>query len=210
MLAYIVKNNKEAELALSELKKSGYENKDYLKGNISEECVYFTQGTCIKCYSLEKFKKYFPSCAPTTITQNDESEKRNISVTLKQAREWYHGNNSTLKELALTVYTEKELGLTLDDVYCKVKADYVPVCIPSGESDKFKVKAKLSMIAAYCNEDWEMKEGKIGYFLGNSLDGNIMIMKHATVKCEGVTYFKNREDVKKAMELLKDEIKYLL
>lgn len=66
------------------------------------------------------------------------------------------------------------------------------------------------MIAAYCNGDWEMKEGKTGYFLGKNLDGNIMVMKNSTVRYEGTTYFKIREDAKKAMELLKDEIKYLL
>lgn len=209
MLAYIVKNNKEAELALSELKKFGYENKDNLTGSISDESVYFTQGTCIKCYSLENFKRYFSSCAPTTITQNDESKKRTISVTLKQAREWYHGNNSTLKELALTVYTKEELGFTLDTIYTEVKADYVPVCIPSGESDKFKTKAKLSMIASYCNGDWKMEEGKVGYFIGKLSGGAITTMKHSSSKYEGITYFKKREDAERAMKLLEDEIKYL-
>lgn len=205
MLAYIVKNDKEAKLALSELMKSGYQNVDNLKGSISGESVYFTQGINIKCYNLEEFKRFFPSCAPVTITQNG----RNISVTLKQAREWYNGNNSTLKELALTVYTEKELGFTIKDIYCKVERNCESIYIPLGESNKFRVKAELSMIAIYYNEDWKMEEGKIGYFLGKTLDGDIMIMKHATVKYEGVTYFKSREDAKKAMELLKADIKYL-
>lgn len=209
MLAYIVKNNEEAKLALLELRKFGYENNDNLTGSISGESVYFTQGINIKCYNLEEFKKCFPSCAPTTITQNDKSEKRNISVTLKQAREWYHGNNSTLKELALTVYTEKELGFTIDDVYCKVQTEYIPVYIPSGESNKFKVKAKLSMIASYCNGDWKMEEGKVGYFIGKLSGGAITTMKHSSAKYEGITYFKKREDAERAMKLLEDEIKYL-
>lgn len=210
MLAYIVKNNKEAKLALLKLRKLGYENTNDLKGEISRESVYFTCGTEIRCYLLWEFKKCFPSCTPTTVTQNDESKKRNISVTLKQAREWYHGNNSTLKELALTVYTEKELGPTLDDIYSKVESSSIHLYIPSGEYNKFKVKAKLNMIAAYYNGDWKMEEGKTGYFLGKNLDGNTMIMKHSTIKREGITYFENREDAEKAMELLKDEIKYLI
>lgn len=210
MLAYIVKNNKEAKLALSELKKFGYRNIDNLTGSISDESVYFTQGTNIKCYNLERFKKCFPSCALTTVTQNDESKKRNISVTLEQAREWYHGNNSALKELALTVYTEKELGLAMNVIYCKVTGDYESIYIPPVEANKFRVKAKLSMIAAYCNEDWKMEEGKTGYFIGKLLGESPTIMKHSSAKYEGITYFKNREDAKKAMELLKDEIKYLL
>lgn len=209
MLAYIVKNNKEAKLALLELKKFGYENISALKGEISRKSVYFTHGTEIRCYNLEEFKKCFPSCALTTVTQNDENEKRNISITLEQARGWYHGNNSTLKELALTVYTEKELGLTLDDIYSKVESSSIHLYIPSGEYNKFKVKAKLNMIAAYYNGDWKMEEGKIGYFLDKNSDGNIVVMKYATVKYEGITYFKNIEDAKKAVELLKGEIEYL-
>ena len=210
MLAYIIENNKEAKEALLQLKKMGYVNRDGLIGNVSGASVYFTEGTLIKCYTLKEFKKCFPSCAPTTITQDDENEKRNISVTLEQAREWYHGNNSALKELALTAYTEEELGFTINDVYCKVSAHYLPLYVPSRETLRFKAKAKLEMIAAYCNGDWEMKEGKTGYFLGKNLDGNIMVMKNSTVRYEGTTYFKIREDAKKAMELLKDEIKYLL
>lgn len=209
MLAYIVKNNKEAKLALLELKKSGYENNDNLTGSISGESVYFTQGINIKCYSLKEFKKCFPSCALTTVTQNDESKKRNISVTLEQAREWYHGNNSTLKELALTVYTEKELGFTVNAVYCKVTWRPESIYIPPVEANKFKVKARLSMIAAYCNEDWKMEEGKTGYFIGKLLGEAITIMKHSSAKYEGITYFKKREDAERAMKLLEDEIKYL-
>lgn len=210
MIEYIVKNDREAKEAILQLEKMGYVNRNNLIGSVSCASVYFTEGTSIKYYNLEEFKKCFPSCAPTTVTQDDENEKRNISVTLEQAREWYHGDNSALKELALTVYTEEELGFTINDVYCKVSAHYLPLYVPSRETLRFKAKAKLEMIAAYCNGDWEMKEGKTGYFLGKNLDGNIMVMKNSTVRYEGTTYFKIREDAKKAMELLKDEIKYLL
>lgn len=208
MLAYIVKNSKEAKSALLELKRFGYENINALKGKISSESVYFTHGTEIRCYSLEEFKKCFPSCAPTTVTQNDE--KRNISVTLEQAKEWYHGNNSTLKELALTVYTEKELGFTLDNVYSEVDNSSIHLYIPTGEYNKFRAKAKLNMIAAYFNEDWKMEEGKTGYFIGKLLGGSITVMKHSSAKYESIAYFKNRDDAEKAMKLLKDEIKYLI
>lgn len=210
MLAYIVKNNKEAKLALSELKKFGYQNVDNLIGSIPGESVYFTRGTDIKCYDLEKFKKCFPSCAPSIVTQNDKSEKRNISVTLEQAKEWYHGDNSTLKELALTVYTEKELGFTLDNVYSEVDNSSIHLYIPTGEYNKFRAKAKLNMIAAYFNEDWKMEEGKTGYFIGKLSGGSPTIMKHSSAKYESIAYFKNRDDAEKAMKLLKDEIKYLI
>lgn len=210
MIAYIVKNDREAKEAILQLEKMGYVNENNLTGSISSTSVYFTEGTSIKCYNLADFKKCFPSCAPTTVTQNDENEKRNISITLKQAREWYHGNNSALKELALTAYTEEELGFTINDVYCKVSAYYLPLYVPSRETLRFKVKAKLDMIAACYNGDWEMKEGKTGYFIGRIAGEDVTIMKHVSAKYEGVTYFKNRKDAERAMKLLEDEIKYLL
>lgn len=36
-------------------------------------------------------------------------EKRNVEITLNKAKEWYNSNNSSLKELALQSFTEKEL-----------------------------------------------------------------------------------------------------
>lgn len=36
-------------------------------------------------------------------------EKRNISISLEKAKEWYEGGNITLKQLALEAYSEEEL-----------------------------------------------------------------------------------------------------
>lgn len=36
-------------------------------------------------------------------------EKRNVEITLNQAKEWYNNDNPSLKELALQAFTEKEL-----------------------------------------------------------------------------------------------------
>ena len=36
-------------------------------------------------------------------------EKKNIAITLQEAKEWYKGFNTTLKELALKAFTKKEL-----------------------------------------------------------------------------------------------------
>ena len=41
---------------------------------------------------------------------NNNVEKRNITVSLEEAREWYNGENQTLRKLALQAYTEKELS----------------------------------------------------------------------------------------------------
>ena len=36
-------------------------------------------------------------------------EKRTLEITLATAKEWYKGDNSVLKELALQAFTETEL-----------------------------------------------------------------------------------------------------
>ena len=36
-------------------------------------------------------------------------EKRNIQIDLTTAKEWYKGDNETLKKLALQAFTEEEL-----------------------------------------------------------------------------------------------------
>lgn len=45
-------------------------------------------------------------------------EKRNISISLEKAREWYEGRNITLKQLALEDYSEEELKkkITYSDI----------------------------------------------------------------------------------------------
>lgn len=43
-------------------------------------------------------------------------ETRNISITLKEAKEWYNSNNNTLKELALKTFSEEELKHSFKDI----------------------------------------------------------------------------------------------
>ena len=35
--------------------------------------------------------------------------ERNITITLEKAREWYNGDNKSLREVALQAFTEEEL-----------------------------------------------------------------------------------------------------
>ena len=42
-------------------------------------------------------------------TTEEMTDKRNIGITLEQARAWYKDGNETLKKLALSAYSEEEL-----------------------------------------------------------------------------------------------------
>lgn len=56
-------------------------------------------------------------------------DTRNVTVTLKKAREWYNSGNATLKEVALQAFTEEELKynykniIALGDVYEALSLD---------------------------------------------------------------------------------------
>ena len=49
-------------------------------------------------------------------------EKRNISISLEKAKEWYEGGNITLKQPALEAYSEEELKeeITYSDILDKL------------------------------------------------------------------------------------------
>lgn len=74
--------------------------------------------------------------------------------------------------------------------------------------------SKLFTIANYYNNGWNKTEYNTGYFLGKSNINvnatstsrkNIYIFRHDNVKYPGIVYFKNKEDVTKALHMLNDE-----
>lgn len=147
-------------------------------------------------------------------------EARNISVTLEQAREWYNSRNTTLRTLALNVYTENEL-VGYEYMKSCIDKDTVSLAIPHGDSGKVLTNGKLAIIAKYLNGSWEMSAGKTGYFIGKSFNDKqivatqidplheIAVYEHRTVQYAGIVYFKSVEDVKKAAKMLGADIRYL-
>ena len=43
-------------------------------------------------------------------------EKRNVTVTLEKAKEWYNSNNESLKEIALQAFSRDEIMLDLENI----------------------------------------------------------------------------------------------
>lgn len=163
---------------------------------------------------------------------NNNVEKRNITVSLEEARNWYNGENQTLRKLALQAYTEKELSEPqyfweiLDSFKVKnLKLDLqmspkdIPSILePAKEIHKeLTLHMKLAFIAKYFNGTWKPEMDKTKYFLGRTpysydvpnsakLDNGYYIGIHARVKCPGIVYFQKEEYVKKAYEMLKGEL----
>lgn len=138
-------------------------------------------------------------------------EKRNIEITLKQAIEWYNGNDKTLRKLALTAYTEDEMKQSLGYIHSIVSTKALTVVIPTDEGMKHSVLADLTIIARYFNGTWQKTICNTGYFLGDyrgddpSVVDNyngIGIYEDNSSVYAGVVYFKKREDVYQAIEIL--------
>lgn len=158
---------------------------------------------------------------------NNNVEKRNITVSLEEARNWYNGENQTLRKLALQAYTEKELsepqnfkevlkalGIQSINIGMKVNGKEVSNVEIGNE---LAIHIKLMFIAKYFNGTWKPEMDKTKYFLGRTpysydlpnsvkLNNGYYIGIHARVKCPGIIYFQKQEDVRKAYEMLKDEL----
>lgn len=152
--------------------------------------------------------------------RNNMEEKRNVAISLEEAREWYKSGNNALKAIALKAYSENEIA-GYNYMKSQVSMCWTGCEIPYSESDKWKILHKMAVIAKYYNGDWEMKAGKTGYFIGKSsmggsavvqqvnLTDGIAIYEHRTVQYAGIVYFKNAQDAKEAAKLLFDELKLL-
>lgn len=150
-------------------------------------------------------------------TDNME-EERNIKVTLEQAIEWYNGDNNTLRALALIAYTEDELKFNFKYINSKVCNTCFCANVPANEAEKYNTLADLAIIAKFFNGSWKKTTSNTGYFLGNYNNGNgpvadicngVGVYKHNTVQYAGIVYFKNLEDVIKAVKILGNRVKNL-
>lgn len=188
----------------------------------------FYNGYLLKELLPYETKVETPSTRFNNNQTNNNVEKRNITVSLEEARNWYNGENQTLRKLALQAYTEKELsepqnfkevlkalGIQSINIGMKVNGKEVSDVEIGNE---LAIHIKLMFIAKYFNGTWKPEMDKTKYFLGRTpysydlpnsakLNNGYYIGIHARVKCPGIIYFQKQEDVRKAYEMLKDELK---
>ena len=121
---------------------------------------------CRDCYFFNSKNKHcsksknIESCFPPTredkefiifkqVKDNNMEEKRNIQISLEEAREWYNSGNSFKKELALKAYKEIELSIiTYSDVRASLRNTDIADSIAKGE-----VYRKLLNVAKYFNNN---------------------------------------------------------
>lgn len=143
-----------------------------------------------------------------------EHKARAILIDLEKARNWYFGDNATLKALALSVYNESELCNSYEYISKQVDVNFITLRVPFENNMFFIALSKLSTIANYYNNGWKKIEFNTGYFIGKPAIGikaaktsykDIYIFKHDNVKYPGIVYFKNKEDAIKALHILNKE-----
>ena len=163
--------------------------------------------------------------------------ERNITVSLKEAKNWYNSKDQTLHKLALQTYTEAELseaqnlnevleslGITSLHLNMKLAGEDTASTMKLSKEigveiySELALHMKLAFIARYFNGTWRPDMNKTKYFLKRDpffydlpnsirLGNNYCIGTHIRVMCPGIVYFEKLEDLKKAYEMLKDELK---
>lgn len=139
-------------------------------------------------------------------------EKRNISISLEKAKEWYEGGNITLKQLALEAYSEEELKeeIAYSDILDKLwRSGKLVTCqtsisgITTSSIEKIKVLSKLYNIAAYFNGDWVPTYGNDSYYIYEA--HKVIGVACNNYLLSSVPYFKSKEDTQKAVEMLSSD-----
>lgn len=87
------------------------------------------------------------------VKDNNMEEKRNIQISLEEAREWYNSGNSFKRELALKIYKEIELSITTySDVRASLRNTAIADSIAKGE-----VYRKLLNVAKCFNSTYNIE-----------------------------------------------------
>lgn len=163
----------------------------------------------------------------------NKMEKRNIQISLEQAREWYHTGCEPLHELALSAFTEKELTepANIEDIKKELGINELQIHIWSPNIvaarkvenmiKKEQINLELTIIAKFYNQDWVPKINEVKYFIGKNspkqadvlcvkrIEDDFFIGKHISVMYPGLVYFKNAKDAEKAFNMLKKDLNEL-
>ena len=143
-------------------------------------------------------------------------EKRNIQISLEEAREWYNSGDSFKKELALKPYKEIELSITTySDVRASLRNTDIANSIAKGE-----VYRKLLNIAKYYNSICPIKyDSHLHtqlYYIITKESISVLFTKYkgfsinrSVCKSDYEIAFNTKEAAKKAIDILGDELNVL-
>ena len=143
-------------------------------------------------------------------------EKRNIQISLEEAREWYNSGDSFKKELALKAYSGTELSTkTYCNILALLKAEVIAKSI-----DKAEIYKKLLNIAKYYNglypKEYNSLLDKQQYYIITKEGTSTLYFKYKDFYINKCVYkpdyeiiFNTKEAAKRAIDILGDELNIL-
>ena len=143
-------------------------------------------------------------------------EKRNIQISLEEAREWYNSGDSFKKELALKAYSETELSInTYINILALLKDEVI-----ANSKEKAGIYRKLLNIAKYYNglypKEYNSLLDKQQYYIITKEGASTLYFKYkdfvinkSICKSDYEIAFNTKEAAKKAIDILGDELNIL-
>lgn len=151
--------------------------------------------------------------------ETNNLKTRSLKLTLGQARDWFKSGDFTLKTLALSVFSEDELVSSYKDIIDLVNTDSVTVQVPKELTNRIIVYSKLliaseyfNSIHRYKNEHWFIGELANPYYNPSNINkyNGFTLVKHQKATYAGIIYFNCLTDLEKTIDMLGDDLKYLL
>ena len=143
-------------------------------------------------------------------------EKRNIQISLEEAREWYNSGDSFKRELALKAYSETELSInTYINILALLKDEVI-----ANSKEKAGIYRKLLNIAIYYNsiypEEYNPLLGEQQYYIITKEGASTLYFKYKdfvinkdVCKSDYEIVFNTKEAAKQAIDILGEELNIL-
>ena len=143
-------------------------------------------------------------------------EKRNIQISLEEAREWYNSGDSFKKELALNAYKEIELSITTySDVRASLRNTAIADSIAKGEVYRKLLNVAKCFNSAY-NIEYDSHLHTQLYYIITKESISALFMKYkdfsinrSVCKSDYEIAFNSLNAAKRAIDILGDELNIL-
>ena len=150
------------------------------------------------------------------VKDNNMEEKRNIQISLEEAREWYNSGDSFKKELALKAYKEIELSITTySDVRASLRNTAIADSIAKGEVYRKLLNVAKCFNSAY-NIEYNSRICRQNYYIITKKSTPALFVKYKgfsinknICKSDYEIAFNSLNAAKRAIDILGDELNIL-
>ena len=150
------------------------------------------------------------------VKDNNMEEKRNIQISLEEAREWYNSGDSFKKELALKAYKEIELSITTySDVRASLRNTAIADSIAKGEVYRKLLNVAKCFNSAY-NIEYNSRICRQNYYIITKKSTPALFVEYKGFSINKNEYksdyeiaFNSLNAAKKAIDILGDELNIL-